>query len=64
MTDDRRERPRRLRDRTRLRGGGVVVTEYDGSGRAVRETHYTADEAWVTKVVERAVLTERASTES
>jgi YD repeat-containing protein len=52
VTNDRRERPRHLRQGKRLRNGTVVVTEYDASGRVLRETHYTADEAWVTKIVE------------
>jgi len=49
---DRRERPRHLRQGKRLSNGTVVVTEYDASGRLVRETYYTADRAWVTKIVE------------
>lgn len=47
-----RERPRPLRQGKRLSNGTVVVTEYDASGRLVRETHYTSDKAWVTKIVE------------
>ena len=50
--NDRRERPRHLRQGKRLSNGTVVVTEYDVSGRLVRETHYTSDKAWVTKIVE------------
>lgn len=50
--NDRRERPRHLRQGKRLSNGTVVVAEYDASGRLVRETHYTADKAWVTKIVE------------
>jgi hypothetical protein len=52
MAEERRERPRRLRQSERLSGGGVVVIEYDAAGRRIRETYYTADEAWVTKIVE------------
>lgn len=51
---DRRERPRHLRQGKRLSNGTVVVSEYDASGRLVRETHYTPDTAWVTKIVEGA----------
>jgi YD repeat-containing protein len=50
--NDRRERPRRLRQGKRLSSGTVVVSEYDAFGRLVRETHYTPDTAWVTKIVE------------
>jgi hypothetical protein len=49
---DRRERPRHLREGKRLSNGTVVVSEYDASGRLLRETHYTPDAAWVTKIVE------------
>jgi hypothetical protein len=35
-----------------MSNGTVVVTEYDATGQIVRETYYTADEAWVTKIVE------------
>jgi len=45
-------RPRHLRRGKRLSNGTVVVAEYDASGRLVRETHYTPDKAWVTKIVE------------
>jgi YD repeat-containing protein len=48
----RRERPQHVRQGKRLSNGTVVVTEYDASGRLVRETHYTSDKAWVTKIVE------------
>ena len=50
--NDRRERPRHLRQGRRLSNGTIVVAEYDTSARLVRETHYTADKAWVTKIVE------------
>jgi hypothetical protein len=52
MGEERRRRLRRLPQANRLRGGGVVVTEYDASGRRIRETYYTADRAWVTRIVE------------
>jgi YD repeat-containing protein len=51
--DDRRVRPRHLPQGKRLSNGTVVVAEYDDSGRLVRETHYTPDRAWVTKIVDR-----------
>jgi hypothetical protein len=50
--NDRRERPRHLRQGKRLSDGTVVVSEYDASGRLLRETYYTPDTAWVTKIVE------------
>jgi hypothetical protein len=51
--NDRRERPRHLRQGKRLSNGTVVVTEYDAAGGLVRSTYYyTADEALVTKIVE------------
>ena len=53
VMDDRRVRPRHLRQGKRLSNGTVVVAEYDDSGRLVRETHYTPDRAWVTKIVDR-----------
>jgi hypothetical protein len=50
--NDRRQRPRHLRQGKRL-SNGVVVTEYDAAGGLVRSTYYyTADEALVTKIVE------------
>jgi hypothetical protein len=52
MGDDR-ERPRRMRRARRMSNGTVVVAEYDATGEIVRETYYTGDEAWVTKIVER-----------
>jgi YD repeat-containing protein len=52
VMNDRRERPRHLRQGKRLSNGTVVVTEYDASGRLVRETHYTPDMAWVKKILE------------
>ncbi len=51
--NDRRGRPRHLRQGKRLSNGTVVVTEYDASGQLVRNTYYyTTDEALVTKIVE------------
>jgi hypothetical protein len=52
--DDRRQRHRHLRHGKRLKDGKVVVLEFDAAGRVVRETHYTPDRAWVTKIVEDA----------
>jgi YD repeat-containing protein len=52
VINHRRERRRHLRQGKRLSNGTVVVTEYDASGRLVRETHYTSDKAWVTKIIE------------
>ena len=53
MRGDRWERPRHLRRAKRLSNGTIVVTEYDTSGRIVRETYYdTADEALLTKIVD------------
>ena len=53
VMDDRRVRSRHLRQGKRLSNGTVVVAEYDDSGRLLRETHYTPDRAWVTKIVDR-----------
>jgi hypothetical protein len=52
--DDRRERHRQPRYRKRSKDGKVVVLEFDASGLVVRETYYTPDRAWVTKIVEDA----------
>jgi hypothetical protein len=54
VMDDRRVRSRHLRQGKRLSNGTVVVAEYDDSGRLLRETHYTPDRAWVTKIVDRS----------
>ena len=64
MLGDRRERPRPVRRAKRMSNGTVVMTEYDAAGRIVRETYYTADEAWVTKIVEGASEQFRPSDES
>jgi hypothetical protein len=50
---DRWERPRPARRAQRMSNGTVVVTEYDEAGEVIRQTYYTGDEAWVTKIVER-----------
>ena len=51
--NDRRGRPRLLRQGKRLSNGTVVVAEYDASGQLVQKTYYyTTDEALVTKIVE------------
>jgi hypothetical protein len=42
-----------MRRARRMSNGTVVVAEYDATGEIVRETYYTGDEAWVTKIVER-----------
>jgi hypothetical protein len=52
VENQRRVRPRHLRPGKRLSNSTVVVAEYDASGRLIRETHYTPDRAWVTKIVE------------
>jgi YD repeat-containing protein len=53
-----------VRRAKRMSNGTVVMTEYDAAGRIVRETYYTADEAWVTKIVEGASEQFRPSDES
>jgi hypothetical protein len=52
VSNDRWERPQQARRAKRLSNGTVVVAEYDASGAVVRETYYTGDEAWITKIVD------------
>jgi len=51
--NNRRERPRHLRQGERLSNGTVVVTVYDASGQLVRKTyHYSTDEALLRQILE------------
>jgi hypothetical protein len=53
VENERRGRPRHLRQGKKLSNGTVVVTEYDASGQLLRSTfYYSTDERLLARIVE------------
>ncbi len=53
VINERRERPRHLRQGKRLKNGTIVVAEYDAAGYLVRETYYySSNDQLLTRIVE------------